>query len=141
MTLKSSPCAQVSKRGRLLYVSHKQSHLKYEQLNTLRDQNKNTHVVVYRRYASGYAATFSLSTHLLDTCVSHGCNGTSHCFAFFLYAYPESFFVTTCQRHLRFLSSEGSNNKMFLYFYFACLCSTPMCCSMPVGVICPLPLS
>ena len=56
---------QVSKRGRLLYVSHKQSHLKYEQLNTLRDQNKNTHVVVYRRYA----ATFSLSTHLLDTCV------------------------------------------------------------------------
>ena len=55
---------QVSKRGRLLYVSHKQSHLKYEQLNTLRDQNKNTHVVVYRRYA----ATFSLSTHLLDTC-------------------------------------------------------------------------
>ena len=45
---KASSVPQVSKRGRLLYVSHKQSHLKYEQLNTLRDQNKNTHVVVYR---------------------------------------------------------------------------------------------
>ena len=60
---------QVSKRGRLLYVFRKQSHPKYEQLNTLRDQNKNTHVVVYRRYA----ATFSLSTHLLDTCEGYKC--------------------------------------------------------------------
>ena len=41
--------AKVSKCGRLLFVSHKQSHPKYKQLNTLRDQNKNTHVVVCRR--------------------------------------------------------------------------------------------
>ena len=44
------------------------SHPKYEQLNALRDQNKNTRVVVYRRYTS----TFHTSTHLFDTCEVHG---------------------------------------------------------------------
>ena len=40
---------------------HKEKHPKYEQLNTLRDQNKNTRVVVYRRYTS----TFHTSMHLV----------------------------------------------------------------------------